>query len=118
MDLNSEVVFVGGQRRPSSRFALMTRYARLHGVHRIPCLRRRDRGLAYGGGTGLRRTSRSTPPYGQEGGVDYQVGWQLSWFVACVADRADHCRDSLDEYDEYSAMDGGVHAIEPHIWPC
>jgi hypothetical protein len=31
---------------------------------------------------------------------------------------ADHRRDSLDEYDEYIAMDGGVHAIEPEIWRC
>jgi hypothetical protein len=32
--------------------------------------------------------------------------------------QADHRHDSLDEYDEYIAMDGGVHAIEPEMWPC
>ena len=53
-----------------------------------------------------------------EGGVDYQVDWQLSSLVECFQVSADHRRDSLDEYDEYIAMAGGVHAIEPEIWPC
>ena len=25
--------------------------------------------------------------YGHEGGVDYQVDWQLSWFVECFPDQ-------------------------------
>jgi hypothetical protein len=50
------------------------------------------------------------------GSINYQVDWQLSWFAECFPQtRADHRRDSLDEYDEYIAMDGGVHAIEPEI---
>ena len=74
--------------------------------------------MAYGGGTGVAKDIEVYTHYGHEGGVDYQVDWQLSWFVECFPARADHRRDSLDEYDEYIAMDGGVHAIEPEIWPC
>jgi hypothetical protein len=49
------------------------RYACLHGVHRVPCLRRRDRRLAYGGGTGVAKDIEVYAHYGHEGGVDYQV---------------------------------------------
>ena len=77
--------------------------------------------MAYGGGTGVAKDIEVYTHYGHEGGVDYHVDWQLSWFVECSQTRADHRRDSLDEYDEYDeyiAMDGGVHAIEPEIRPC
>ena len=59
----------------------------LDGVHRVPCLRRRDRGLAYGGGTGVAKDIEVYAHYGHEGGVDYQVDWQLSWFVECLPDQ-------------------------------
>jgi hypothetical protein len=70
--LNSEVVFVGGSaRRPSSRCALLgAGNARLHGVHCVPCLRRRDRGLAYGGETEVAKDIEVYAHYGHEGGVD------------------------------------------------
>jgi len=50
---------------------------------------------AYGGGpgVGLRRRDRGCEGhevythYGHEGGVDYQVDWQLSWFVECFSDQ-------------------------------
>ena len=74
--------------------------------------------MAYGGGTGVAKDIEGYAHYGHEGGVDYQLDWQLGWFVECFQTRADHRCDSLDEYDEYIAMDGGVHAIEPEIWPC
>jgi hypothetical protein len=78
---NSEVVFVGGQRPPAlfSVRPVGRGKARLHGVHRVPCLRRRDRGvglrrrdrgLAYGGGTGVARDIEVYAHYGHEGGVD------------------------------------------------
>jgi hypothetical protein len=78
---------------------------------------------AAGLGVGLLRRDRAKDievyaHYRHEGGVDYQVDWQLSWFVERFPDQADHRRDSLDEYDKYIAMDGGVRAIEPEIWPC
>jgi hypothetical protein len=50
------------------------RYARLHRVHRVPCLRRRGR---------VAKDIEVYAHYGHEGGVDYQVDWQLSWFVEC-----------------------------------
>jgi hypothetical protein len=36
---------------------------------------------AYGGGIEV------YTHYGHEGGVDYQVDWQLSWFVECFPDQ-------------------------------
>jgi hypothetical protein len=51
---------------------------------------------AYGGGTGVgqRRRDRGVAKdievyayYGHDGGVDYQVDWQLSWFVECFPDQ-------------------------------
>ena len=78
---------------------------------------------ATGPGVGQRRPDRGCEDievdthYGQKGEVDYQVDWQPSWFVGSFA-RLAHRRDGLDGYDEYSAMDGGFHAIEPEIWPC
>ena len=52
---------------------------------------------AYGGGTegwptaagpGLPRTSRSTPTtVMRAGSINYQVDWQLSWFVECFPDQ-------------------------------
>ena len=38
-----------------------------------------DRGLAYGGGTGVANDIEVDAHYGHEGGVDYQVDWQLGW---------------------------------------
>jgi hypothetical protein len=46
----------------------------IHGVHRVPCLRRRGR---------VAKDIEVYAHYGHEGGVDYQVDWQLSWFVEC-----------------------------------
>ena len=40
---------------------------------------------AYGGGTGVAKDIEVYAHYGHEGGVDYQVDWQLSWFVECFA---------------------------------
>ena len=82
---------------------------------------------AYGGGTGgwltaagpgLPRTSRATPiTVMRAGSITSSIGsWVGSWNASQT--RADHRCDSLDEYDEYIAMDGGVHAIEPEIWSC
>ena len=48
----------------------MDAVCRLHGVHRVPCLRRRDRGLAYAGGTGVAKDIEVYTHYGHEGGVD------------------------------------------------
>jgi hypothetical protein len=69
---NSEVVFVGGSAPPAlfSVRPVGRGKARLHGVHRVPCLRRRDRGLAYGGGTGVAKDIEVYAHYGHEGGVD------------------------------------------------
>jgi hypothetical protein len=44
-------------------------------------------GLAYGGGTGVAKDIEVYTHYGHEGGVDYQVDWQLSWFVECFPDQ-------------------------------
>jgi hypothetical protein len=50
----------------------------------------------YGGGTGGWPTAAGTGVakdvevyihYGHESGVDYQVDWQLSWFVECFPDQ-------------------------------
>jgi hypothetical protein len=55
---------------------------------------------AAGPGVGLRRRDRVAKDievyahYGHEGGVGYQVDWQLSWFVECFQTRADHRHDS------------------------
>ena len=70
--LNSEVVFVGGQRSPAlfSVRPVGRGNARLHGVHRVPCLRRRDWGLAYGGETEVAKDIEVYAHYGHEGGVD------------------------------------------------
>jgi hypothetical protein len=68
--------------------------------------------LAYGAGPVAKDIE------GHKGGVDCQVDWQLSWFGAAFQIRADDRCDSLDDYDEYIAMDGGVHAIAPKMWPC
>jgi hypothetical protein len=46
-------------------------------------VRRRDRGLGCGGGTGVAKDIEVYTHYGHEGGVNYQVDWQLSWFVEC-----------------------------------
>jgi hypothetical protein len=43
--------------------------------------------LAYGGGTGVAKDIEVYTRYGHEGGVDYQVDWQLSWFVECFPDQ-------------------------------
>jgi len=40
---------------------------------------------AYGGGTGVAKDIEVYAHYGHEGEVDYQVDWQLSWFVECFA---------------------------------
>ena len=56
--------------------------------------------MAYGGGTGVAKDIEVYAHYGHEGEVDYQVDWQLSWFVECSQTRADYRRDSLDEDDE------------------
>jgi hypothetical protein len=45
------------------------------------------RGLADGGGTGVAKDIEVYAHYGHEGGVDYQVDWQLSWFVECFPDQ-------------------------------
>ena len=48
---------------------------------------------AAGPRVGLRRRDRVAKDievyshYGHEGGVDYQVDWQLSWFVECFPDQ-------------------------------
>ena len=42
---------------------------------------------AYGGGTGVAKDIEVYAHYGHEGGVDYQVDWQLSWFVECFPDQ-------------------------------
>jgi hypothetical protein len=51
---------------------------------------------AYGGGTGgwpaaaepwVAKDIEVYSHYGHEGGVDYQVDWQLSWFVECFPDQ-------------------------------
>jgi hypothetical protein len=51
---------------------------------------------AYGGGTegwptaagpGVAKDIEVYTHYGHEGGVDYQVDWQLSWFVECFPDQ-------------------------------
>ena len=44
-------------------------------------------GLADGGGTGVAKDIEVCAHYGHEGGVDYQVDWQLSWFVECFPDQ-------------------------------
>ena len=43
--------------------------------------------LAYGGGTGVAEDIEVYTHYGHEGGVDYQVDWQLSRFVECFPDQ-------------------------------
>jgi hypothetical protein len=50
----------------------------------------RCQGLAYGGGTGVAKDIEVYAHYGHEGGVDYQVDWQLigSWNASQT--RADH----------------------------
>ena len=44
-------------------------------------------GLADGGGTGVAKDIEVYAHYGHEGGVDYHVDWQLSWFVECFPDQ-------------------------------
>ena len=39
--------------------------------------------MAYGGGTGAAKDIEVYAHHGHEGGVDYQVDRQLSWFVEC-----------------------------------
>ena len=43
--------------------------------------------LACGGGTGVAKDIEVYPHYGHEGRVDYQVDWQLNWFVECFPDQ-------------------------------
>jgi hypothetical protein len=43
--------------------------------------------LVYGGGTEVAKDIEVYTHYGHEGGVDYQVDRQLSWFVECFADQ-------------------------------
>jgi hypothetical protein len=48
---------------------------------------------AAGPRVGLRRRDRGAKDievythYGHEGGVDYQVDWQLNWYVECFPDQ-------------------------------
>jgi hypothetical protein len=39
------------------------------------------------GGTGVAKDIEVYTHYGHESGVDYQVDWQLSWFVECFPDQ-------------------------------
>jgi hypothetical protein len=43
--------------------------------------------LVYGGGSEVAKDIEVYTHYGHEGGVDYQVDRQLSWFVECFADQ-------------------------------
>ena len=38
-------------------------------------------------GPGIAKDIEVYTHYGHEGGVDYQVDWQLSWFVECFPDQ-------------------------------
>ena len=38
-------------------------------------------------GPGVAKDIEVYTHYGHEGGVDYQVDWQLSWFVECFPDQ-------------------------------
>jgi hypothetical protein len=80
---------------------------------------------AAGPGVGLRRRYRVAKDievythYCQEGGVDYQVDWQLSWFVGML--RRPGLTIAVTVWTNTTntlRWIGGVHAIEPEIWPC
>ena len=43
--------------------------------------------MAYGGVAGVAKDIEVYAHDGHEGGVDYQVDWQLSWFVECFPDQ-------------------------------
>ena len=45
-------------------------------------------GLAYGGKTGVAKDIEVYTHNGHEGGVDYQIDRQLSWFAECFANQS------------------------------